>query len=158
MEVGRATEEDAAAVTALWTAAYTDDPRGGRRTPYAIEDFHSTAEAGEILIARDEGALAGVVVFYMAGAREGMIALSGEAELSRLAVAEQHRRHGIGRSLVASCLRLATGRSAHALVLWSQAHQVEAHWLYSSLGFQRAPNRDVDDSTSGPRLVFIRPL
>lgn len=157
MEVGRAIEEDAAAVTALWTAAYTDDPRGGREAPYAVEDFHSSAEAGEILIVRDEGALAGVVAIYMAGARDGMIATAGEAELSRLAVAEQHRRRGIGRSLVVNCLQLAAERSATALVLWSQPHQVEAHRLYSSLGFRRAPDRDAEDP-NGHRLVFSRPL
>jgi hypothetical protein len=42
-------------------------------------------------------------------------------------------------------------------VLWSQPHQIEAHQLYSSLGFRRAPDRDIDDA-SGPRLVFIRRL
>jgi ribosomal protein S18 acetylase RimI-like enzyme len=157
VEVGRATEEDAADVAALWTAAYTDDPRGGRKTPYAVEDFHSTAEVAEILIARDEGALAGIVAFYMAGARDGMVASGGEAELSRLAVDEQYRRRGIGRSLVESCLQIATVRSVPALVLWSQPHQVEAHRLYSSLGFRRAPDRDVDDP-NGPHLVFIHPL
>lgn len=157
VEVGRAAEEDAADVAALWTAAYTDDPRGGRKTPYAVEDFHSTAEAGEILIARERGALAGVAAFYMDGAREGMIASAGETELSRLAVAGQYRRRGIGRGLVESCLQLAAERSSPALVLWSQTHQVEAHRLYSTLGFRRAPDRDFD-APSGPRLVFIHPL
>jgi ribosomal protein S18 acetylase RimI-like enzyme len=152
--MGPATEGDAAAIAALWTAAYTEDRRGGRETPYAIPDFRRTAEAGEVLVARDEGTLLGVVAFYLAGAREGMIASAGEAELSRLAVAERNRRRGIGRSLVTGCLRLATERSAAALVLWSRPHQVEAHRLYSSLGFHRAPDRDVDDPDDR-RLVFV---
>ena len=157
MEIGRATEGDAAAIAALWTTAYTDDPRGGRETPYAIDDFHRTAEMGEVMIVRNQDALAGVVAFDLAGAREGMIALPDEAELSRLAVAEQYRRRGIGRSLVKRCLELATERSVAALVLWSRPHQVEAHRLYSSLGFHRAPERDVDDEDDR-RLVFIRVL
>jgi len=154
VEVGRAREDDAAAVASLWTAAYTDDPRGGRRTPYALEDFQSTVEAGEILVARDEARLAGVVAFYMAGARPGMIASAGEAELSRLAVAGQYRRRGIGRKLVENCLRLAADRHGSALALWSRPHQIEAHQLYLSLGFHRAPERDVEDA-EGSRLVFI---
>jgi ribosomal protein S18 acetylase RimI-like enzyme len=154
VELGLAREGDAAAIAALWTAAYTDDPRGGRETPYAIADFHRTAGAGEVLVAREEGTLAGVVAFYLAGAREGMIASAGEAELSRLAVAERYRRRGIGRSLVNACLQLATERSAAALVLWSRPHQVEAHRLYSSLGSHRAPERDIDDEND-PRLVFV---
>jgi ribosomal protein S18 acetylase RimI-like enzyme len=157
MEVGRAGEDDAAAVAALWTEAYTDDPRGGRRTPYALEDFGSTAQAGEVLVVRDEASLAGVVALYMAGARSGMVALAGEAELSRLAVATQYRRRGIGRRLVVSCLQLAADRHASALVLWSRPHQIEAHQLYLSLGFQRAPDRDTEDA-EGLRLVFVNRL
>lgn len=155
--MGRARDGDAAAVAAPWTAAYTEDPRGGRETPYTIADFQRTAEAGEVLVARDQGTLVGVVAFYPAGAREGMIASPGEAELSRLAVAERNRCRGIGRSLVQRCLQLAAERSAAALVLWSRPHQVEAHRLYSSLGFDRAPDRDVDDE-SGTRVVFTRRL
>jgi ribosomal protein S18 acetylase RimI-like enzyme len=90
----------------------------------------------------------------MGDARDGMVALAGECELSRLAVAGQYRRRGIGRGLVESCLQLAVERSVSALALWSQPHQAEAHRLYSTLGFRRAPERDVDD-LSGPRLVFI---
>lgn len=157
MEVVPATEDDAAAVAALWTAAYTDDPRGGRRAPYSAEDFRSTAEAGEVLVAREDGALAGVVAFFPAGARDGMIASGSEGELSRLAVAERFRRRGIGRSLVQSCLRLAGERAASALVLWSRPHQVEAHRLYLSLGFRRDPDRDGSD-LDGIRLVFTRRL
>lgn len=157
MEVGRATEEDAAPVAALWTAAYTDDPRGGRQAPYSAADFLRTAEAGEVLVAREDGALAGVVALYLAGAREGMMACGSEAELSRLAVAEGFRRRGIGRGLAESCLQLAGERSASAIVLWSRPHQVEAHQLYSSLGFRRDPDRDGSDP-DGVRLVFARPL
>jgi ribosomal protein S18 acetylase RimI-like enzyme len=157
MEVSRARSEDAVAVAALWTSAYSDDPRGGRRASYAAQDFQSAAKAGEVLVARDEGALAGVVAIYLAGARGGMIATVGEAELSRLAVAERFRRRGIGRILVESCVQIAIEHSATALVLWSRPHQVEAHRLYSSLGFRRVPDCETEDP-DGRRLVFSHAL
>lgn len=155
VEVARATKHDAAPVARLWTAAHTDDPRGGRITPYAPADFHGTAKAGQVLVAREGGAVAGVVAFLVGGSRDGMVASAGEAELSRLAVEMPFRRIGIGRNLVEKCLELARNRGSSALVLWSQPHQVEAHQLYSSLGFQRAPDRDLVAAT-GPRLVFSR--
>ncbi|HET9154528.1 MAG TPA: GNAT family N-acetyltransferase [Solirubrobacterales bacterium] len=139
----------------LWTAANTDDLRGGRTTPYAPADFHSAAKAAQVLVAREGAALAGVVVFFVGGSRDGMVASAGEAELSRLAVAVSFRRLGIGRNLVERCLELARSQGSSALVLWSQPHQVEAHQLYSSLGFRRAPDRDLVAAT-GPRLVFSR--
>lgn len=94
---------------------------------------------------------------FTAGARPGMVTLAGEAELSRLAVAGQYRRRGIGRQLVEGCLQLGAGSRASALVLWSHPHQIEAHQLYLSLGFNRAPDRDVEGA-DGLRLVFIHRL
>lgn len=126
-------------------------------TPYAPAEFHVAAEAGEVLVAEDDVGLVGVVVLYEGGLREGQFARSGEAELSRLAVAGRHRRRGLGKRLVQTCLTAAEQNGASALVLWSQRHQVEAHELYRSLDFERAPDRD-EEGKEGLRLVFIRIL
>jgi ribosomal protein S18 acetylase RimI-like enzyme len=142
MKVRRATATDAAAVAALWTEAYSDDPRGGRMNPYAPGEALAVAEEGEVLVAEDDVGLAGVVVLYQGGLREGQFALSGEVELSRLAVAVRQRRRGLGKRLMHTCLTRARQQRASALVLWSQRHQTEAHDLYRSLGFERAPERD----------------
>jgi ribosomal protein S18 acetylase RimI-like enzyme len=157
MKVRRATTSDAAAVAALWTEAYSDDLRGGRMTPYACAEVQAAAEAGEVLVAEDDFGLAGVVVLYEGGVRKGQFARSGEVELSRLAVAKRHRRQGLGKQLVQTCLTAANQQGARALVLWSQRHQTEAHDLYKSLGFGRAPDRD-EEGWEGLRLVFIRRL
>lgn len=157
MRVRRATADDAVAVAALWTEAYSEDPRGGRMTPYAPAEFESSAEVGDVLLAEDGAGLTGVVVLYDAGVRDHQIARDGEAELSRLAVAERCRRRGVGRRLVQECLAAASQRGTSALVLWSLDHQTEAHDLYESLGFDRAPHRDVEGDT-GLRLIFVRIL
>jgi len=157
VEIRRATADDAAAVAALWTAAYSDDPRGGRMTPYGPADFHAAAGEGEALVAEEDDDLVGVVILYVEGGPPGRIAREGEAELSRLAVAHSYRRRGLGRRLINSCLSLAAEQGAPAIVLWSGPHQVEAHALYASLGFQRSPDRD-EEGPTGPRLVFERRL
>jgi len=144
-------------VAALWTAAYTDDPRGGRTTPYSANDFQLALANGEVLVAEVSQGIAGVVVLYDGGPRDGQVAEAGEFELSRLAVAEPCRREGIGRLLAENCLRLASERGDSMLVLWSRPKQTEAHRLYKSLGFTRLPDRDSKDS-DGPRIVFARSL
>jgi hypothetical protein len=87
VDVRLATEEDAAAVAALWTEAYTDDPRGGRTAPYGPTEFHHALKAGEVLVADDGCALHGVVVLYEAGVRNGQIrgCRRGQARRSRAA-------------------------------------------------------------------------
>jgi len=157
MQIQPADKHDAVAVAALWTEAYADDPRGGRKTPYAAADFHATAAAGNVMVVRDGDKLAGVVALLESGDRAGQVAREGEAELSRLAVSEPYRRHGIARSLVQHCIGLALERGASALALWSRPAQADAHDLYASIGFSRAPDRD-DEDENGPRLVFIRSL
>ena len=157
MEIRPASEQDVTAIVALWTQAYTDDPRGGRTTPYTLADFQSTAAAGDLLVVRAGADLAGVVALFQAGVRDGQVALPGEAELSRLAVATPYRRRGIARSLAEGCVKRASAREASALALWSRPHQTEAHRLYISLSFTRAPDRDKEDAND-PRLVFVRRL
>jgi ribosomal protein S18 acetylase RimI-like enzyme len=153
VKIRRGKADDAVAVAALWTEAYSGDPRGGRMTPYAPADFREAASAGEVLVAEEGDDLVGVIVLYVAGGRAGQVARKGEAELSRLAVSRSCRRHGLGRRLIEGCLSVAAEQGAPAIVLWSGPHQVEAHRLYVSLGFQRAPDRD-EEGPTGPRLVF----
>lgn len=142
-------------MAALWTEAYTGRGEGeGRTRPYAASDFAASAARGEAYVAEEGGEAFGVVVFLAPGARGAAIAAEGEAELSRLAVAERTRRRGIGRALVELCQRRAAECGAGALVLWSRPYQVAAHRLYESLGFRRAPERDGADPEGG-RVVLV---
>lgn len=153
-----ATEEDAAAVVALWTEAYVTHGVGGRSEPYALADFSAAARGGELFVVdgKEEGTsrLAGVVVLSPPGAPGNAVAEAGEAELARLAVAIPARRRGIGRALTLHCERRARVAGWPAIALWSRPAQVEAHRLYESLGYVRAPERDSVDAGGQGRWVF----
>jgi ribosomal protein S18 acetylase RimI-like enzyme len=149
-----ARDEDADAVTALWTEAYTGRGPGGRKTPYEREEFFESARHGRVHVAEEDGAVLGVVVFCLPGAAGRTVAGEDEAELSRLAVAERARRRGVGQELAHLCAELARRERAEVLVLWSRPYQSEAHHLYESLGYRRAPERDSTDA-DGECLVFV---
>jgi ribosomal protein S18 acetylase RimI-like enzyme len=153
MRIRRAEDGDAAAVTALWTEAYSSRGPAGRSTPYEEVEFLESLRGGEMHVVEENGAVVGVVVLYPPGAAGRTIGGDNEAELSRLAVAASARRRGIGRRLIALCAERARGLGAGALVLWSRPHQTDAHGIYESLGYRRAPQRDGEDG-DGERLVF----
>ena len=173
MFIRPARDEEAAAVADLWTEAYCGRGPGLRTDPYTASDFEDSRRGGLVLVAvgagarageprtaargtttaRKEAGLAGVAVLYPPGATGRAIAGCGEAELSRLAVAGEARRRGIGRALAWRCVELAREEGAAAVILWSRVHQVQAHRLYQSLGFRRLPERD-DEDRGAPRLVF----
>jgi ribosomal protein S18 acetylase RimI-like enzyme len=147
-----ATGADAEAVTRLWTEGYVV-PGGGRSVPYAEADYLESARHGRIAVAEFAGDLVGVVVLYAPDAPRRAVAEAGEAELSRLAVAVQARRHGVGRALARWCEAQARAEGWRAIALWSRPAQTAAHRLYESLGYSRLPERDSIDA-GGDRLVF----
>lgn len=149
-----AAASDASAVAALWTEAYSGRGEGeGRVDPYAESEFFAASERGEVYVAELEGEVVGVVVLVPPGAGT-VVAAPGEAELSRLAVADSARRRGVGRALAELCGAQAGLAGASAVALWSRPYQESAHRLYESLGYRRAPERDGEDA-DGRRLVFV---
>jgi ribosomal protein S18 acetylase RimI-like enzyme len=150
-----ATDEDAAAIAALWTEAYFEEGEGGRDTPYSRSDFEETrAAAAHLLVAEVDGAVVGVVALLAPGEPSRAIALEGEAELARLVVSSAARRQGVGRALANRCAALARSEGWRAISLWSRPYQRAGHRLYESLGYQRLPERDSTDETGFDRLVF----
>ncbi len=155
MRIRPATEGDAAAATELWTEAYSGRGGGeGRRAPYEEWEFLDAAERCRLFVAERAGEAVGIVGFAPPAASRKLVAGEGEAELSRLAVSAAARRGGVGRALAELCTAEAGAAEAAALVLWSRPYQVEAHRLYESLGYRRAPQRDSSDA-EGRRLVFV---
>jgi len=152
--IREARREDAAAVAALWTEAYVTLGGGGRLEPYSAAEFEQTVARGEIYVAERGGAIAGVVALFPPGAPGLAVARGEEAELARLAVAAAARGEGIGRALAERCGERARAADWSAIALWSRPYQREAHRLYESLGYERAPERDSVDETGFERLVF----
>lgn len=150
---------DARAVVAIWTEAYTGTGQGleGRLAPYEEAEFSACADQGEPFVAEASGAVLGAVVFYRPGAPGAPTEVAAEAGLRMLAVSSAARGQGIGRELALQCERRAREERAQAIVLWSRPFQVEAHRLYESLGYRRAPERDGSDP-EGRRWVFVHQL
>ena len=155
MRIRPGREDDAAAVTALWTEAYTRRGPEGRATPYAEREYFDSYGVGRVFVVEEDGTAVGVIVFLPPGTVEWTE--PGEAALTRLAVAESARGEGTGRALAELCGAEARAAGAAAIALWSRPYQVAAHRLYESLGYRRVAARDGSDADGG-RWVFVLPL
>lgn len=152
--IREANEQDAGAVTDLWTEAYVSEGEGGRAAPYSEADFVETFRRGRVFVAERDGAVVGVVALIAPGTPGRAVAQDGEAELSRLVASASVRRLGIGEGLVNHCRDQATAAGWSAIALWSRRYQTAAHHLYESLGYERVPERDRSDESGHERLVF----
>jgi ribosomal protein S18 acetylase RimI-like enzyme len=154
VRIREAKEGDAAAIAALWTAAYADAGPEGRHEPYALQEYFAVAASAAVSVVEDDdGELIGVAALHPPALWGRSMALPGEAELARLAVAEGARRQGVGRALVEHCAEEARALFAVGIVLWSRPYQTDAHRLYESLGYRRDPFNDGEDD-DGRRWVF----
>jgi GNAT superfamily N-acetyltransferase len=149
-----ANDQDARAVTDLWTKAYVNEGEGGRTVPYAEADFFDTTRHARVFVAERDGAVIGVVALAPPGEPEPAVAEADEAELTRLVVSASARNLGIGRALIGHCHELARTAGWNAIALWSRPYQEAAHRLYESLGYRRRPERDRSDDSGHARLVF----
>ena len=112
------------------------------------------AGTGEVLVAEENGRIAGTVMlepFY----RFSEIARSpGEAEVRALAVAPQEQHRGAGRALVAAVIDRATLRGVHRLLLSAQPAMTAAQHLYRLAGFTRLPELDWSPAPGVALLAF----
>ncbi len=154
VRIRTADEDDAAAVTALWTEAYAKAGPEGRQEPYALQEYFAVAISADVRVAVDDGGeVVAVAAIFPPGSPGRSVAGTGEAEFARLAVAKAARRQGIARVLVEGCIERAGELGAEAIALWSRPYQTAAHGLYESLGFRRVPERDGADR-EGRRWIF----
>ena len=97
---------------------------------------------GTILTAREDGALAGIVILVEPGNDAIQIARHDECEIHLLAVRKESRGRGVGVALLNDVLELARTRGWRRVALSTQESMTAAHRLYTKAGFERAPERD----------------
>jgi ribosomal protein S18 acetylase RimI-like enzyme len=147
-EIGRLT------VAAYEASGQLDEGVGYERT---LVDVATRAAAGTVLVAVDEpaGRLLGAVLFVLPGSRYAELARQGEAEFRMLAVDPAAQGRGIGRLLVAECLRRAAEANCVAVVICYRDFVESAYRLYSGMGFERLPELDWQPAPS-VRLLGMR--
>lgn len=79
----------------------------------------------------------GTEVVGFIGTRLGRLYEDDEpyGQIMALAVAAEHRRRGIGRSLVGAAESLLVERGAHLTIVTSGNHRADAHAFYESCGY-----------------------
>jgi GNAT superfamily N-acetyltransferase len=99
------------------------------------------------IVAEEEGRIVGTVLLYPAGsvmARPGGGSITfAEPEVRLLAVAPDARGRGVGATLMHECIRRGRQSGAAALTLHTTDIMESAMRLYERLGFQRAPELDI---------------
>ena len=150
-----AKDEDLDRVSALLVDAYaqylppprdlTAEERAGwdgyRRN---IADVWSRAPISSTIVAERDGKLLGSVNYYAPGQADSLDGAwpDGWASIRLLGVSPQARGLGIGRALMAECLRRARADGATTMGLHTTKLMDVARAMYLRLGFTRVPEYD----------------
>jgi GNAT superfamily N-acetyltransferase len=108
----------------------------------------SAAKPGTLIVADEGAGLVGSVLLYPAGGEfvvpGGQTVTLKEPEVRLLAVAPAARGRGVGVALMHECIRRARESRAPTLTLHTMDMMQAAMRMYERLGFQRAPELDID--------------
>lgn len=118
-----ATEQDAAAVVALWQACGLTRPWNDPHADFALA---LAGPSSAVLLARDGDALTGSVMVGFDGHR---------GWIYYLAVAPDRQRAGIGRALMAAAEAWLAARDAPKVQLMVRDGNAEAIGFYAALGY-----------------------
>lgn len=129
-------------------------------------DLDRHAARGRLLVAESAGQVVGFVAFYPKSAAQGVGWPAGWASGRGLAVDPAARGLGVARTLVAACEELALDSEAPMFAFHTALFMNAAIALYEGLGFERAPQFDLDlrslyavpDAPSSPVIAFRRDL
>lgn len=106
------------------------------------------AKGGQVLIARDGQQIVGCVAIVPEG--------HGVYEISKMAVAPEHRGRGFGRTLLSAAIDHARALGATALFLGSSTKLPTAVHLYEQAGFVHVPPADIGPMPYDRADVFMR--
>jgi ribosomal protein S18 acetylase RimI-like enzyme len=121
--IGPATPGDVSATIALWEACGLTRTWNDPRVDFAQAE---QSDASTILLAREEGAVAGSVMVGFDGHRGWVY---------YLAVAEAHRRKGLGRALMEAAEAWLVAREAPKIQLMIRADNAAMRGFYDALGY-----------------------
>ena len=144
--LGELTVEAYRALDGAQLGAYADE----------LADVTARARAAEVLVAVEGGVVLGGVTFVPGPDNPYAEQLQeGEVGIRMLAVVPSAQGKGVGRALSVACIDRARDRRARRVALHSTPWMKAAHRLYESLGFVRAPERDLQVSPDVLLLSFV---
>lgn len=144
LTVRPATAREFEEVGKITATAYVHDRHLPPDSPYVTElrDAGSRAREAELLVATDGATILGTVTWCPDGSAYKELTGPREGEFRMLAVPPQARGRGAARALVQACLERSRAVGHHRIVLSTQPGMTQAHALYESFGFTRAPELD----------------
>jgi ribosomal protein S18 acetylase RimI-like enzyme len=144
IEVRTAEPADYDAIGRLSVAAYEADGQLAGEHGYekVLADVATRAAEGVVLVAVEETAVLGAVLFVLPGSRYAELCGPDEAEFRMLAVDPAAQGRGAGELLVRACLNRAAEAGARGLRISVRDFAAPAQRLYARLGFTRTPDRD----------------
>ncbi|HEV3274716.1 MAG TPA: GNAT family N-acetyltransferase [Candidatus Dormibacteraeota bacterium] len=122
----------------------TPDSPGWEAYLARIADVGSRAERAVVLVAVDEGVIAGSVTLELdtrIGPGPSEPLAPGEAHIRMLGVAPEHRGRGIARRLMLASIEIARIHGKRVLTLETDPVMTAAQRLYVALGFEPAAPR-----------------
>lgn len=145
----------------LTVAAYRSVPGGSTSAGYEVTllDVAARARDAEVLVAvAADGTLLGGVTYVPQPGPYAEFSGADEAGIRMLAVSPAAQRLGVGRRLVLECIARAEAAGRARIVLHTTGAMTAAQSLYGSLGFERAPGRDVDPSPRTHLIAYVLEL
>jgi GNAT superfamily N-acetyltransferase len=144
-----ATTADHPEIREMLHAAYA--PYAARIAPEVYEryladllDLDRHARDGELLVAEIDGRIAGYAAYYPDAALQHMSWPRGWASGRGLAVRPSARGRGVASTLITEVTRRARDSGAPVFAFHTSAFMTTAVALYERLGYERAPQFDVD--------------
>ena len=115
-------------------------------SPYLADvlDLDKHARHGRLLVVEVDGWICGFGAFYPDTTVQDVGFPAGWAGGRALAVPPAARGHGVARTLIATCERLARETGAPVFAFHTASFMTGAIALYDGLGYRRAPEFDFD--------------
>jgi GNAT superfamily N-acetyltransferase len=117
-----------------------------RDEPYLLNPAQYFRQSGgELWVVEDEGVVkaSGAVLLH-----------AYAAELKTLYVHRSLRRQGWARLLVQMAIEHARLRGRRQMILWSDTRFLDAHRLYTNMGFLQTGKRELEDSNNSIEYGF----